>query len=86
MFTSKDIKQRIKKQPFVPLRIVTSSGECYDVTHPDLILVGVRDVHVGSADPGDPSTYNDVDRIALVHITALKDLNLAAKSKKNGKG
>ena len=83
MFTSKDIKRRIKKQPFVPLRIVTSSGETYDVVHPDLIMVGSRDIQVGSADRNDPTTYDDVDRIALVHITALEELSVA--NKKNGK-
>jgi hypothetical protein len=40
MFTAEDIRQRIKKQPFVPLRIVTNSGESYDVPHPDLVMVG----------------------------------------------
>ncbi len=83
MFTSKDIKRRIKRQPFVPIRIVTSSGEKYDVMHPDLIMVGIRDIQVGSASPNDPATYDDIDRIALVHITALEDLSVPHK--KNGK-
>ena len=84
MFTPNQIKERVKKQPFVPLRIVTSSGESYIVTHPDLLWVGVRDVHVGIASREDPSTYENVARISLLHITALEDL-AADKSKKNGK-
>lgn len=84
MITANDLKQRAKKQPFVPLRIVTSSREKYDVYHPDLIWVGTRDVHVGTASLNDPSTYdNNVARLSILHLTALEDL--PAKAKKNGK-
>jgi hypothetical protein len=78
------MKERLRKQPWVPLRIVTSSGESYEVTHPELVLIGQRDLHVGTASPKDPTTYDQVARIALMHITAMEDLP-AAKSKKNGK-
>jgi len=84
MFTPNQLKERIKKQPFVPLRIVTSSGESYTVTHPELLWVGVRDVHVGIASRKDPTTYENVARISLLHITALEDA-VGDKPKKNGK-
>lgn len=83
MFTPKDIKRRAKQHPFVPFRIVTSSGESYTVSHPDLVWVGTRVVYVGSADRHDPATFDDEDRIALVHITALEDMSVP--NKKNGK-
>lgn len=85
MFTPKDIKRRAKVQPFVPFRVVTSSGETYLVTHPDLIWVGARVIHVGSADRNDPTTFDDDDRIAIVHITALEDLSVATKKKNQAK-
>ncbi len=68
----------------MPLRIVTSSGESYTVAHLDLVLIGVRDTHVGIASRKDPTTYENVARISLLHITALED---AAKdtTKRNGK-
>jgi hypothetical protein len=47
MFTPSQIKDRVRQQPFVPLRIVTSSGEAYEVRHPDLVWIGTRDIHVG---------------------------------------
>ena len=84
MFTPSQLKERIKKQPFVPLRIVTSSGDSYTVTHPDLALIGVRDVHIGIASRKDPTTYENVARISLLHITALEDA-VGDKPKKNGK-
>jgi hypothetical protein len=84
MFTSEMLKARVKQQPFAPLRIVTSSGESYTVTHPDLLWVGVRDVHIGIASAKNPTVYADVARVALMHITALEDLPVPPASQGNG--
>lgn len=74
MFTSNDVRARMRKQPFVPVRIVTSSGESYEVHHPDLVWVGQRDIHVGTASKGDPSVYEQSSRVSLLHITAMEDV------------
>jgi hypothetical protein len=74
MFTPEQIKDRLKLQPFIPFRIVTSSGEGYEVRHPDLVWVGARDLQVGTAHPTKPTFYNLTTRLALMHVTALEDL------------
>jgi hypothetical protein len=74
MFRYREIKARVRKQPFVPLRIVTSAGETFDIHHPDLIMVGRREVMIGQASSGDPAIYDGVDRVSIMHITAIKDL------------
>jgi hypothetical protein len=84
MFTASQIKARMKQAPFVPLRIVTSSGETYDVNHPEMVFVGTRDIQVGKASHYDPTIYSDVTRIALMHITALQDLPLPTPASGNG--
>ena len=84
MFTQQDIRARVNHQPFTPFRIVTSSGESYEVHHPDLIMVGRRDLAVGIADAQDPTTYDQLARIAIMHITALEDLPSPAASSGNG--
>jgi hypothetical protein len=86
MFTTGQIRDRVKKQPFRPLRIVTSSGESYAITHPDLIWIGSREVYVGMPSSKDPAAFDSLGQIAhisLLHITALEDL--PPKVKKNGK-
>ncbi len=35
MFNADDIEARIKSRPFVAVRIVTSSGQVFDVYHSD---------------------------------------------------
>jgi hypothetical protein len=74
MLTADDIHQRVRIRPFRPLRLVTSSGEFYDVYHPDLIMVGRRDVIVGLPSSENPIHYEQVARIAIMHVTALEDL------------
>ena len=86
MYTTQVIKARVAQQPFVPLRILTSSGRSYDVYHPDLVWVGAWEIHVGFSSAMDPAVYDGTTRIALMHITALEDLPAQiSKTKKNGK-
>lgn len=84
MFTPEGIHTRLRVQPFVPLRIVTSSGEAYEVYHPDLVLVGQRDMIIGKVNNKNTTFYDSVSRVALMHVTALEDLPLPAKSTGNG--
>lgn len=84
MFSPEMIRTRLKQQPFAPLRIVTSSGEAYTVAHPDLVMVGLRDVIIGLASKKNPSIYADVARIALMHITALEDVPVPPAAEGNG--
>lgn len=84
MFTAQLIRDRVRQQPFVPLRIVTSSGQSYDVYHPDMIYIGRSDLHVGTPLPDDPTIYETVARIANLHITALEDL--PSRKKRDGNG
>jgi hypothetical protein len=84
MFTAKDILARVRQQPFVPLRLVTSSGQSYDVYHPDLILVGHRDLMVGTGSSEEPTFYDQVSHVAIMHITALQDLPTQSKPGMNG--
>jgi hypothetical protein len=84
VFTVKDIEARVRQQPFVPLRFVTRSGQSFDVFHPDLILIGKREVMVGTAGNDDPTHYDQVSRIAIMHISALQDLPTQPKPEVNG--
>ena len=82
MFRAKYIHDRMRQQPFVPARFVTSSGQAYDVYHPDLVLVGRRDVHIGIPRSEGDELYEDVVRLAIMHISAIEDL--PRRSKRSG--
>ena len=74
MFTADDIQSRVRERPFVPLRIVTSAGPMFDIRHPDLIMVGRRSLAIGTASPDNPTQYEQITRVPILHVTALQDL------------
>jgi hypothetical protein len=74
MFNADDIQARIRTRPFVPIRLVTSTGQTYDIYHPDLIMVGRRDLTIGTASAENQAQYDQVTRVAILHVTELRDL------------
>ena len=74
MFTPELIEARVHERPFAPFRVVTSSGEMYDVHHPELIMVGKRALIIGTPSADDPKHFDLVARVAMIHVTALQDL------------
>ncbi len=78
MFNAYDIQARVKKQPFEPLRIITSAGEHYDVYHPDLIMIGARNIVVGTASAKNPTIFDRSTYLSILHITAIESLPVPA--------
>lgn len=74
MFRPEDIQARLREKPFRPFRLVASEGLRYDILHPDLILVGNRDLMVGLPRLPHETTYDRVVRVALVHVVGLEEL------------
>jgi len=84
MFTPDEIRARVRVTPFVPLRIVTSSGQTFDVYHPDLVMIGRRSLEIGTASAENAIYYEQVTRVAIMHVTALQDLPSPASPTGNG--
>ena len=74
MFSIEDILVRVRRRPFQPFRIVATSGESLDVTHPELIMVGQTRVIVGRPNPKRPISFIDTAEVARMHIAAMEDL------------
>jgi hypothetical protein len=84
MFTNDEIHARVRARPFVPLRIVTSSGQAFDIYHPDLIMIGRRSLEIGTASTENPAYYEHITRIAIMHVTAMQDLPSLTAQTGNG--
>jgi hypothetical protein len=84
MFTAEDIQARLRERPFIPVRLVTSSGQSYDITHPDLVLVGRRFLIIGTASNENPAQIEAASRVAVLHVSDLQDIPHAAASDSNG--
>ncbi|MFL5244779.1 MAG: hypothetical protein ACJ8FY_21975 [Gemmataceae bacterium] len=84
MLSATDIQNRIRERPFLPFRLMTSSGQSFEVAHPELIMVSPRSLIVGTATKEDPSQFDQVARVALMHVTALEDMAIPPKHDANG--
>jgi hypothetical protein len=81
MFSSDDIQRRLRQSPFIPVRIISSSGQTFDVVHPDLVLVGRRDITIGMASSENPAQYEQTTRVPSMHVTALEDLPMSSATR-----
>ena len=71
MFTADFIHAKVHARPFVPLRLVTESGETHIITHPDLVLVGKSRLVIGTACQEDPTLF---EATRTVHISLITDV------------
>jgi hypothetical protein len=69
------IRLRLSARPYQPFRIVTSSGESYEVRHPEMAIVTKTEIVVALPDAdGIPPR---LQLVATLHVPALKPLNTA---------
>lgn len=74
MFRVEDLVARFREQPFRPVRLIASEGLKYDVYHPDLVMIGERDLIIGLPSKTKPMVYQRVIRVALIHLVGIEDL------------
>jgi len=80
MMTTADVDTRKKRQPFVPIRIVTESGESFEVRDPQMLMVGVRDILVGFPTQRHSGICERIERVHLADIVTIDDLPESAES------
>ncbi|HYT89733.1 MAG TPA: hypothetical protein VEL76_13580 [Gemmataceae bacterium] len=68
------LQSALRKKPFEPFRMVTSDGTCYDIRHPDLVVVTLTDAIVGFPDPAGSGAWSRFDILGLEHIVRLEQL------------
>jgi hypothetical protein len=74
VFHPNTIQALLGGRPFVPFRIVTSSGQSYDIRHPELVLVGARFLAIGAPANENPGRYEARNLVAIMHVTDLQNL------------
>ena len=63
----------LESKPFVPFRVVTSSGENYEIRHPEMAVATKAQMAIALPDPdGTPSR---LQLLSTLHITALEPLD-----------
>ena len=74
MFTTADFESRLRSTPFIPFRMVTSSGEAYEIHHPNLVIIGDHFLMIGIPYPTDATVARRISRVVIAHITAMEDI------------
>lgn len=70
--TVQTFRDLLKAQPFRPFRLVMSSGQSYDVRHPEVAMVTKSDLLVGTdVEDGVPAEFKIC---SLLHVTAVEPL------------
>ena len=75
--TPQAYRELLRRQPFQPFRVMMSSGQSYEVRHPEMAMLTSSDLLVGLGDKGDgvPSEFRIC---SLLHITTIEPLNAVA--------
>jgi hypothetical protein len=75
MFTREDILGWTRKQPFQPFAIKISSGEVFEIAHPDMIIPTRSSLYLGKPEreARDPAV-DRVIQVALVHVTQIESI------------
>jgi hypothetical protein len=75
--TVQSFRELLTQRPFKPFRLVISSGQMYEVRHPEMAMLTRSDmlVGVGDAEDGVPAEFKIC---SLLHVTAVEPLSPSA--------
>lgn len=79
--TVQTFQELLGQRPFRPFRLVMSSGETYEVRHPEMAMLTRADMLVGTdvAEDGVPAEFKIC---SLLHVTAIEPLGGASSKEK----
>lgn len=75
--TVQTFKTLLTQQPFKPFRLVMSSGQAYEVRHPEMAMLTKTDLLVGIDETRDgvPAEFKIC---SLLHVTSIEPLSLSS--------
>jgi hypothetical protein len=77
--TTQTFRDLLAYQPFKPFRLVMSSGESYEVRHPEMAMLTRTDILVGTniAEDGLPAEFKIC---SLLHVATIEPLSASASN------
>ena len=74
--TATNFRDLLRQKPFRPFRLVMSSGESYEVRHPEMAMVLKNDILVGT-DVVDNDMPAEFRICPLLHVTTVEPMPAA---------
>ena len=83
--TVQTFRELLNQRPFRPFWLVMSSGQTYEVRHPEIAMLTRTDILVGTdiAEDGVPAEFRIC---SLLHVTAIEPLNGSSPKKRSRRG
>jgi hypothetical protein len=75
--TVQTFRDLLAQRPFKPFRLVMSSGQTYEVRHPEMALLTRTSLLVG-VDEEDDGVPAEFKICSLLHVTAIEPLSISA--------
>ena len=76
-----DIRQHLRREPFRPFRIRMNNGRTYEVRHPEMARVDLREVTVGTK-----MTRGFIDEKEFLSIRNISDIELLDQAEAESSG
>jgi hypothetical protein len=82
--TLQTFRELMTQRPFKPFRLVMSSGQAYEVRHPEMAMLTKTDilVGIGETDEGVPAEFKIC---SLLHVTSVEPLRASSNGKRRRK-
>ena len=78
--TQEDLQDAARRRPFMPFQVVLTTGETFDIRHPELLMVGRRAAIIGIANDPEAAVFDRSIKVDLLHVVGLKDLPAVSTS------
>lgn len=75
--TVQTFREMLARRPFQPVRLILSSGQSYEIRHPEMAMLTRTSILIGTdlAEDGVPAEFKI---ISLLHVTAIEPLTTQA--------
>lgn len=75
--TVQPFREMLARRPFQPVRLILSSGQSYEIRHPEMAMLTRTSILIGTdlAEDGVPAEFKI---ISLLHVTAIEPLTTQA--------
>jgi hypothetical protein len=70
-----ELRNLLRRRPFVPIRIHLTDGTTYDVRHPEMAFLTRSTVEVGIEHQEGSGIADDVIYCSLIHVVRVENLN-----------
>ncbi len=78
--TLQTFRDLLTARPFQPFRLIMSSGQSYEVRHPEVAFLSRTAIYVG-IDTAEDNIPTDYRICSVLHVSSIEPLNVAAGSK-----